>query len=746
MKTAKKKVQIIVTLGPSTNSEDMLRTIKSKGVDFVRVNMSHSSLADQRHFMRMAKKAGIPFILDTEGSQVRTGVLRSAPCYFEEGTSVILTDKEVAGDCAKITLRPKEILPQLTVGDILYCDFDSLILQIHDVSKAKRGEVKAQVIAGGYLGNNKAVVIQGAIPNKRYALPTLSPKDRKAVAIALSEGVGHIAASFMRSGEAVREVRKLTKGKMRVISKIECVDGLDNLESIIAASDHLLIDRGDLSKEISIERVPFMQKLIISKAAKKGKGVFVATNLLETMVEKSKPTRAEVHDITDTLLEGAHGLTLAAETAIGKNPIACINMLNRIIEHVETQGDGRVPVVPVREKYLDIEGVRDSLIEPHGGRLVNQLVEVPANKALIKLPRVVVTDEQYMDAEQIAIGTFSPLTGFLGKKDTLSVLNRMKLSSGVIWPIPIVLDVSKETAAPLKIGNTVVLTDKKGVPFGTLALREKFSVDKKVYAKKLYGTTDEKHPGVRATLAMGEVFLAGALEVFRRRPASHKQYELTPRQARRLFEDRGWRTVVGFHTRNVPHRGHEFIQLEALRKTGADGLFIHPVIGKKKLGDFEAAAIIRSYEKLMRICYPKETVVFGTYATFSRYAGPREALFTALCRKNFGCSHFIVGRDHTGVGDFYHPKASHRIFDQVKDIGITPVRFDKVFYSKKFKCHVHEGDASGRHREKDMLLISGTEARKILLSGKMLPEWFMRPELSKLIIGMLKKGEKVFVE
>ncbi|OGG48333.1 sulfate adenylyltransferase [Candidatus Kaiserbacteria bacterium RIFCSPHIGHO2_01_FULL_51_33] len=740
------KTKIIVTLGPSTNTEEMVRTIKSKGVDFVRVNMSHSSLADQRHFMRMAKKIGIPFVLDTEGSQIRTGVLKNAPHYFEEGALVTLTNKEIVGNGSLLTIRPREILKQLEVGDIVYCDFDSLILRIHDVNKVRQGKVVAQVIAGGLLGNNKGVVVQSALADKHYDLPTLSPKDKRAIKIALAEGVQYIAASFMRSGAAVREVRKTTKGKMKIISKIECIDGLQNLKGIIAASDFLLIDRGDLSKEIPIERIPFMQKLILQEAAKTGKGVFVATNLLETMVEKSKPTRAEVHDIVDTLLEGAYGVTLAAETAVGKNPIACINMLNRIIEHTKKYGRGKSQGMPIAQSYLDVESIGDSLVEPHGGKLVNGLIEVPQKKEFSRLLKIKLSDEQYMDAEQIAIGTFSPLTGFMGKRDVESVLNSLRLKDGIVWPLPIVLDVSKEVAAPLKVGKKILLTDKEGVPFGMFSLKEKYSVNKEEYARTLYETTDEKHPGVRAVEAMGPVFLAGGIKVFRRRPSSHKQYELTPRQARRLFEDRGWRTVVGFHTRNVPHRGHEFIQLEALRKTGADGLFIHPVIGKKKSGDFEAAAIVQSYEKLMRICYPKETVVFGTYATFSRYAGPREALFTALCRKNFGCSHFIVGRDHTGVGDFYHPKASHAIFDRVGDIGITPVRFDKVFYSKKLKSHVHEGDAGRSHAQKDMLLISGTEARKMLLRGKMLPQWFMRPELSKLIIGMLKKGEKVFVE
>src|SRR3989344_5510456 len=398
-----KKPQIIVTLGPATHTEEMVRALKHKGVDFVRVNMSHSPLAEQKHFMRMAKRIGIPFILDTEGSQIRTGVLSKAPLYFAEGASITLTNDGI-GDSSHIPLRPREIFTQLEVGDILYCDFDSLILRVHDVGDARRGKIRAQVIAGGLLGNNKGVVVDSVLPNKHYDLPTLSEKDLKAVRIALAEGVGYIAASFIRSGEAVREVQRITKGKMKIISKIECVDALQHLQEIIAATNYLLIDRGDLSKEISIERIPFMQKLIIQEATKRKKGVYVATNLLETMVEKSKPTRAEIHDIVDTLLEGVQGLTLAAETAIGKNPLLCVNMLNRIIEHTLSQSKHKRERLSLSKNYLDLEPMGGSLVEPHGGKLVSALIEPPSKKELAGFPKIKVSDAERMDAEQIALG------------------------------------------------------------------------------------------------------------------------------------------------------------------------------------------------------------------------------------------------------------------------------------------------------------------------------------------------------
>jgi ATP sulfurylase len=331
------------------------------------------------------------------------------------------------------------------------------------------------------------------------------------------------------------------------------------------------------------------------------------------------------------------------------------------------------------------------------------------------------------------------------KKELASVLNTMRLPSGEVWPLPITLSVPRATAQSLKVGQKVLLKDRFIRPFALLHLKEKYMFDKRVYAKKLFGTLDEKHPGVRAALQMEDVFLAGEVDLFLRRKSETKEFEFTPAQTRRLFEGFGWSKVVGFHTRNVIHRGHEYIQLKALERAGADGLFVHPVVGKKKTGDFNAKYIARSYEIMTREFYPKNKVLFGTYATYSRYAGPKEALFTALCRQNFGCSHFIVGRDHTGVGDFYHPKASHKIFDKFPELKIKPVRFDKVFYSKKLKGHVHETEDTTKHTDKEKLHISGGEARRILESGKLLPEWFMRKKISQMVRDAIKKGEEVFV-
>lgn len=743
-------VKVIVTLGPATKTEEQLRKIKDKGVDFVRINMSHSSLEDLQHFISLAKKVNIPFVIDTEGSQIRTGELYKNSISFEEGEEIKIYGKEIIGNEKEIRLTPNHIIEKLEKGDIIHVDFDTLILNIIDTSTIHEGYVIAKIIADGTLGRNKAVIIDPA-SKKTFDLPALSEKDHKSIALGLQEGIGHIAASFMRSGKSVDEVRTATQNTMKIISKIECIDGLENLDEIIEKSDYLLIDRGDLSKEIPIEKIPFTQKIILHRAKKHNVGVFVATNLLETMIERRKPTRAEVHDVINTIIDGATGLALAGETAIGKYPMECINMLQKLIRHtrqvvdmqnIQSKEEQFVTSLEGKNYLLDMQ-ISSSLIPPHGGKLVNRIGT--AVSLTDSLPRIKLTENQQMDVEQIAIGTYSPLEGFMGKNDVKSVLDKMKLTNGIAWPIPIILDVSEAEAEKVRIGDKVVLFDDKQEGMAILHLEEKFMINKEEYASKLYATLSEEHPGVRMVKAMNPVLLAGKIDLLKRRDSEMKEYELTPKQVRRLFEERNWMKIVGFHTRNVIHRSHEFIQLEAMSKENCDGLFVHPIIGKKKVGDFNAKYIVKAYELMMKQFYPKNSVIFSVFSSYSRYAGPREALFTALCRKNFGCSHFIVGRDHTGVGNFYHPKAAQNIFDRFPELGIIPIRFDAIFYSKEKQEHVHERDENN-HSAEDRLDISGTQARKMFEQGELPPAWFMRPEISKMIVDAIKNGEEVFVK
>lgn len=748
-----KSIKIIATLGPATNKESDLRKMKDKGVDFVRVNMSHSSHDDLRYFIALAEKVGLPFIVDTEGSQIRTGPLGEGAIAFLENDEVRIHASEVVGDRQNISLRPGHIVRQLEPGDLLHVDFESLILRVTDTREAANGCVATQAVTAGRLGSNKAVVVDSAMP-KEFDLPPLSAKDYRSIEIGLEEGVRYIAASFMRNGAFVDAVRAATKGAMKIISKIECMDALKHLDEIIEKSDAILIDRGDLSKEIPIEKIPFAQKIIISHARRHGKPVFVATNLLQTMVEKNRPTRAEAHDVIATVLGGAQGVTLSAETAIGKYPMECVDMMQKLIHnaalapehsHSEFAAADRALVDRLEQAgYLFDDGAGDTLIPPHGGALVDRVMRrAPEAAYLETLKRIALNPDLEMDAEQIATGVFSPLTGFMGEKDAASVLETARLANGVIWPIPVVLDVSVSVADGLRVGEDALLADTAGDPLAVMRVEEKYEFDRRQYARKLYGTLDENHPGVQRVLAMHPILVAGPLELIRRRHAEFSHYALAPRQARRLFRERHWSRVVGFHTRNVIHRSHEYIQMKALEDASGDGLFIHPVVGKKKPGDYHAAYIIKSYERMMNGIYPKDKVVFATFNTYSRYAGPREALFTAICRQNFGCSHFVVGRDHTGVGSFYPADASHKIFDEFPDLKIKPVRFQEVFYSPRRGDHVHAPE-SPDHDPKDKLSISGTEARKMFERGESPPEWFMRPEISEMIVAAMNNGGEVF--
>jgi pyruvate kinase len=746
-----KRTKIIVTLGPATNDEPTVRKIKGKGVDFVRVNMSHSSLEDLEASIKLSKKVGIPFIIDTEGSQIRTGDLEQATVHFNENEQVEIHAAPIAGNRERLCLKPGYVIEQLEVGDLIHIDFDTLILRVTDVSSVGEGYITARTITGGLIGRNKAVVIDPVF-RKKFDLPPLSPKDYQSIELGLREGIDHIAVSFVRSGESIDEVRRATQNRMKIISKIECMDALENLDEIIVKSDFLLIDRGDLSKEIPIEKIPFTQKIILHKASRGRTGVFVATNLLETMIEKKKPTRAEVHDVINTIVDGALGLTLAAETAIGKHPMECINMLNKLIQHSESaiyDSDPRTLVKGLIGSLEDanylLEDVSSSLVPPHGGKLVSRvLADTPDEEYLASLPKVSLDENRQMDVEQIAFGVYSPLEGFMDQADFDSVLDSMRLSSGIAWPLPIFLDVSEATAEGLAVGDVVGLTDGRGETMALLHLSEKYRFDVEDTARKMFGTDSDDHPGVRMIRGMQPVLLAGKVDLIKGRESVTRAFELTPKQLRRLFEERGWAKVLGFHTRNVLHKGHEFMQLKAMEDENCDGLLVHPVVGRKKAGDFKPEYIIKGYERMIESFYPKEKVVFSVFPTFSRYAGPREAVFTALCRQNYGCSHFIIGRDHTGVGDYYAPYASQEIFDRFPDIEIKIVKFNEVFYSKKLNEYVQETTES-QHDDSDKLdFISGSQARTMFLNGESPPAWFMRPEISAIVLDALNDGEQVF--
>ncbi|MEN9626404.1 MAG: hypothetical protein RL557_732 [archaeon] len=731
------KIKIICTIGPTSNNPFIFERLKDRGVNFFRINLSHTSEEDIEKRIKDILGCGIPIILDTEGSQVRSGNLQEI--MLEENALVTLHNSKIECDSHNLFLTPMGIFSKLNEGDLISIDFNSVLLRLFDISRKNEGIIKCKVVIGGLIGGRKAVQVQ----NPFFQLAPFSNKDHKAVELAKKYGIKHFTLSFMESSESVLKFRE-NYPEAVIYSKIESKKGLDNFEEIMKVSDGILIDRGDLSSQINLEKIPFIQKYLIQKARELGKEVFIATNTLEQMAFALKPSKAEVNDIINTLLDGATGIALTKETATGRYPVETVNMLNSIIEQFQyvTKGEGENLIKKIENSlYIHSEKVPEMLNKPHGNILINRLNYKKTPQKVIEI-----TEEQLMDVEQIAIGVFSPLEGFLGKKDFDSVVKNMRLSNGIIWPIPLLLDVDETTVRTLNAGEEIGLSYNNEL-YAILHIEEIYQVHKKDSALSIFGTVDVSHPGAKLFLEMKDYFLGGKVTLVKRRNSPYKMHELTPYQTRKIFAERGWKKIVGFHTRNAIHKSHEFIQLEGMRKSFADGLFVHPVIGKKKQGDFKTEIIIESYEIMAEKFYPQSKVVFGTLATYSRYAGPREALLTALIRKNFGCSHFIVGRDHTGVGNFYDAYASHKIFDQFskEELGIEIIKFDNVFYSKVEERYIHEPEFM-IHPEEDKFHISGTEARKIFLSGQQPPAWFMRPEISSMILKKINQGLKVFVE
>ncbi len=734
------QAKIFATIGPASLSEKVLSSFKNRGVDFIRINLSHTPINSIDPTLQKMLKAGIVMVIDTEGSQVRTGDLGGVWSY-KEGNEIRIYNAPITSNNKQLYLRPKEFLDLVTPGTLISIDFDSVLLKVNDVSKLKaKGYIEARVLIGGTVGNNK-----GVHSDTIAKLPAFSQKDLAAIELAKKYHVKYFTLSFIDNAYEVLQFKKLYPQAI-AYSKVETKKGVINFDEILKSSDGILIDRGDLSREVPIERIPLLQKAIIRKAKELKKPVFIATNILDNMHDHPRPLRSEVNDVVNSLLDGVSGFVLTKETAVGKYPIETITMLKGIISQISS-------VLNIQmNNLLEIseEKISGNLIEPHGGVLINRYQAMEfSGQELERFKKLYIDEEILMDAELIAFGVYSPLEGFMNEKELDSVLDKMRLPSGLPWTMPIILTANKKELRGIKNKEVIALVRKQDDQiYATLTVSEIKLLDKSLVCKKWFGTDDKNHPGVARIFAGGEYQIAGQINLLKRRPSPFKEYELKPVQTRKIFSEKGWAKVVGFHTRNPIHRSHEFIQLHALKNIPADGLFIHPVVGKKKKGDFEAEVIIKVYELMMKKFYPKNKVVFAVYATYSRYAGPREAVFTAICRKNYGCSHFIVGRDHTGVGNYYEPMASQEIFSKFPDLGIVPIFFGKVYYSKGSQTHVIEGTMEDK--EEDRASISGTEVREIFMSGKKPPEWLMRPQIAEEILKLnkefKKEGKSIFVE
>ncbi len=382
-------------------------------------------------------------------------------------------------------------------------------------------------------------------------------------------------------------------------------------------------------------------------------------------------------------------------------------------------------------------------ISPHGGKLVNRFASDKYRETLLevvgRLKRVTLNPRQASDLELIATGAFSPLEGFMGQADYWNVLQHMRLANGLPWSLPVTLAVEEEVAASANIGEQVALQNEQGETLAALDLTEKYTYEKETEAKLAYGTVDSTHPGVAALYRQGPVLLGGAITLLERAKAQDfAAFRLDPADTRRVFHERGWNRVVGFQTRNPVHRAHEYLQKCALETV--DGLLLHPLVGETKGDDIPAAVRMRCYQVLLERYYPKDRVLLSVLPAAMRYAGPKEAIFHALVRKNYGCTHFIVGRDHAGVGNYYDTFAAHRIFDEFapEELGITPIFFDHAFFCRE--CGGMATTKTCPHQKESRVSLSGTAVREMLQTGQVPPVEFTRAEVAEVLIEAMKEG------
>ncbi len=707
--------KILCTIGPASLNEHTIRQFEKNQVDVLRINLSHTAVEDIVPTIKKIRSlTELPICLDTEGAQVRIGQFAEAPQSFEMNQMINLHRSLETCDAQNIFFTPAIAYDQLNVGDLITIDFNSVMAQVTEVTETKK---VLKILQGGQVGNNKAVTIE-----KDVSLPPFSDKDLEAFRILKEYHIKHVAFSFAHSGDDVRQLRKIVGSDVSIISKIECLSGLKNLEDICRESNAILIDRGDLSRQVPIEKIPAAQKQIIHTAKRCKCDVVVATNLLESMILSSQPTRAEVNDIYNTLLDGADGLVLAAETAIGKYPAQCVSMVRKVIKVFEMSD----------RQALDLNSISDTSLSilppPHGGLLNISVNHFPDSKVIATLKKIPLDERQILDCEQIALGTFSPLKGFMNRDELQSTIERNKLPCDTSWTMPVILQITDEQFNRLSVGEVVALTNQRHEIHSTLEIEQIYQINLSDIARGWFTTDSKEHPGVKRLYELGDKIIAGKVTLIKKDAHFYRKHELAPAESRKVFNLKGWSKIVAFHTRNIPHKAHYWAQLKALQDTKADGLYITPLVGPKKPGDFLDIPILESYTQAIKAGhYPKDKVLLGQFSTYPRYAGPREALFTAICRKNMGCSHFIIGRDHSGVMDFYKNINLEKYVESIGDLGIELLFYPEFAYSSEKDTYLEY------NAHEKLLRLSGSDIRDKLQSKNEIPAWMILPEVANYL-------------
>jgi pyruvate kinase len=715
--------EIWCTLGPASLNDRVIGRLEELGVSLFRLNLSHTKVEKVAEIVEYVQThTQVPLCLDSEGAQVRTSSLAASKVIVRENSTIRVHYQRVPGDASDLNLHPDYIAKQLRIGDLLKIDAEVLAQVIAIESEW----VVLWVLNGGEINQNKAVTIL----ERDVDMPAMTEKDRQALAIGRKMGVRYVALSFANRAADVDEVRALAGPEAMVTSKIECLSGLRNLPEITAHSDALLIDRGDLSRQVNIERIPALQKDIIRHAKLVGRKIYVATNLLESMVTSPNPTRAEVNDVFNTLMDGADGLVLAAETAIGAFPVAAAMMVKKVIREYERKQGWQ-------QTHYSSAPI-STLVEPHGGILINREAIATDHRSLQNLRTLQVRDTGLMDCMQIANGAYSPLSGFMNSKELASVLDHHRLPSGQVWTMPIVLQAEESALANISAGDRIALADVKGAIHATMNVSEIYSLNLEELAQKWFGTTAKKHPGVARLLEDGNFFVAGEVALVARIESPYQRYELSPSQTRMIFAQKGWSRVVGFHTGHVPNRLHEYAQLTALETAHADGLYISLLIGAQHAGEFLPEPIFKSYQLLLDDgVYPSGKIVLGGSLLYPRHCGPREAVFAALCYKNMGCSHFIIECDHGHFDGFYEQAQTRELFKSLGDLGITPVFFDAIEYNPETKRYFESKSAK-------KMAMSDHVIQAALAKKETLPEWIMRGVVQEMLQKEIFENRPVF--